>query len=227
MMGSEEGGVNKTDISKAAAIRAIEALGARDEVGLLAFSGSTEWAIPLQEFPDQETIEQGVGGLRPFGETRVVPAIQEAAEALLESDKELKHIILFTDGFTTELELGAEFVGAPFAGDLLSAVEEIAEMGITVSVVGTGEGAIPALEDVAEAGNGRFYPGRNMEEIPEIFVKEARLAARSYINEGQFYPVVTSTSDAVRDLASSPALLGYVATTPKPTAQVQLGNHWP
>jgi Mg-chelatase subunit ChlD len=222
MMGSEEGGVNKTDISKAAAIRAIEALGARDEVGILAFSGSTEWAIPLQEFPDQETIEQGVGGLRPFGETRVVPAIQEAAEALLESDKELKHIILFTDGFTTELELGAEFVGAPFAGDLLSAVEEIAEMGITVSVVGTGEGAIPALEDVAEAGNGRFYPGRNMEEIPEIFVKEARLAARSYINEGQFYPVVTSTSEAVRDLASSPALLGYVATTPKPTAQVQL-----
>ena len=48
---SFEGGVNKTDISKAVATRAIEALGSGDEVGLLAFSGTREWLIPLQEFP--------------------------------------------------------------------------------------------------------------------------------------------------------------------------------
>jgi uncharacterized membrane protein len=219
---SMEGGVNKTDISKAGAIRAIEALGAGDEIGLLAFSGNSEWVIPLQELPDQGTIEDGVSSLRPFGETRVVPAIEEAAARLLESDKEIKHIILFTDGFTSELEVGAEFVGAPFAKDLVEAVEDIASQGITVSVVGTGEGAIPALEEVAEVGNGRFYPGRDLEEIPEIFVKEARIAARSFINEGEFFPVVTSTAEAVRDIASSPAILGYVATSPKPTADVQL-----
>ncbi|HIE21018.1 MAG TPA: VWA domain-containing protein, partial [Acidimicrobiia bacterium] len=90
-----EGGVNKTDISKAAAVRAIEALGSGDEVGLLAFSGSTKWVIPLQELPDRETIDAGVSSLRPFGETRIVPALKEAAAALLESDKTLKHIILF------------------------------------------------------------------------------------------------------------------------------------
>ncbi len=221
-MDSNEGGVNKTDISKAAAVRAIEALGSGDEVGVLAFSGTREWVIPLQEFPSRDVIEAGVGSLRPFGETRIVPAIEDAAEALLESDKELKHIILFTDGFTSELEIGAEFVGSPFAGDLLAAVEEIAAQGITVSVVGTGEGATPSLEELAEAGNGRFYPGRDLNEIPEVFVKEARLAARSFINEGEFFPVVTSTAEAVRDIASSPALLGYVATTPKPIAEVQM-----
>lgn len=221
-MNTEQGGVNKTDISKAAAIRAIEALGSGDEVGLLAFSGTREWVIPLQEFPDRETIEQGVSSLRPFGETRIAPALRDAAEALLASDKELKHIILFTDGFTSELEIGAEFVRAPFAEDLLEAVEEVASRGVTVSVVGTGEGAIPALEEVAEVGNGRFYPGRDLDEIPEIFVKEARIAARSFINEGEYFPVVTSTAQAVRDIASSPAILGYVATSPKPTADVQL-----
>lgn len=222
-MGGPEGGPNKTDISKAAAVRAIEALGASDEVGLLAFSGTSEWVIPLQEFPDRETIEQGVGSLRPFGETRIVPALRSAAEALRESEKELKHIILFTDGFTSELDLGPEFIsGTPFVGDLVEEVKALAEEGITVSVVGTGEGAIPALEEVAEAGKGRFYPGRDLDEIPEIFVKEARLASRSFINEGEFYPAVTSTAPAVRDLASSPALLGYVATSPKPTADIQL-----
>ncbi|MBW3667530.1 MAG: VWA domain-containing protein, partial [Actinobacteria bacterium] len=222
-MGGPEGGPNKTDISKAAAVRAIEALGSGDEVGLLAFSGTSQWVIPLQEFPDRETIEKGVGSLRPFGETRIVPALRSAAEALRESDKELKHIILFTDGFTSELDLGPDFIsGSPFVGDLVEEVELLAEEGITVSVVGTGEGAIPALEEVAEAGKGRFYPGRDLDEIPEIFVKEARLASRSFINEGEFYPAVTSTAPAVRDLASSPALLGYVATSPKPTADVQL-----
>jgi hypothetical protein len=143
-------------------------------------------------------------------------------EALRQSSKELKHIILFTDGFTSELEIGAEFVGAPFAGNLVEAVGELAEEGITVSVVGTGEGAIAALEEVAQVGQGRFYPGRDLDEIPEIFVKEARLASRSYINEGEFYPAVTSTAAAVRDLSASPALLGYVAVSPKPTSDIQL-----
>lgn len=221
-MESEEGGVNKTDISKAAAVRAIEALGNGDEVGVLAFSGTREWVVPLQEFPDRSTIDNGIASLRPFGETRIVPALEEAVESLLQSDKEIKHVILFTDGFTSELEIGAEFVGAPFARDLVETVEEAAARGVTVSVVGTGEGAIPALEDVAEAGNGRFYPGRDLDEIPEIFVKEARIASRSFINEGEYYPVVTSTAEAVRDIASSPAILGYVATSPKPTADIQL-----
>lgn len=221
-MEATEGGVNKTDISKAAAVRAIEALGSGDEVGVLAFSETTRWAVPLQEFPDRETINSGISSLRPLGATRIVPALREAVEELLQSDKELKHVILFTDGFTSELEIGAEFVGAPFAEDLVDAVEEAASQGVTVSVVGTGEGAIPALEKVAEVGNGRFYPGRDLNEIPEIFVKEARLASRSYINEGEYFPVVTSTAEAVRNIASSPAILGYVATAPKPTADVQL-----
>jgi Mg-chelatase subunit ChlD len=221
-METQEGGVNKTNISKAAAVRAIEALSGGDEIGLLAFSGSSDWVIPLQALPERATIDEGISRLRPFGETRIVPALREAVDELLASDKELKHIILFTDGFTSELEIGAEFVGQPFGDGLVEAVEEAAAQGITVSVVGTGEGAIPALEEVAEAGNGRFYPGRDLDEIPEIFVKEARIAARSFINEGEFYPVVTSTAEAVRDIASSPALFGYVATSPKPTADVQL-----
>lgn len=219
---AQEGGVNKTDISKASALRAVDALSRNDEIGILAFSGNTDWVVPLQQLPDQSILERGIASLRPFGETRIIPAIEEAANTLLASEKDIKHIILFTDGFTSELELGAEFGSDMFGGDLVETVEQITAQGITVSVVGTGEGAIPDLEKVAEAGNGRFYPGRDLNEIPEIFVKEARLASRSFINEGEFFPLVTSTAEAVRDLASSPALLGFVATTPKPTADIQL-----
>jgi len=221
-MESSEGGVNKTDISKAAAIRAVEVLSENDEVGVLAFSGGQKWVVPLQALPSSDVIDDGVGGLRPFGETRIIPALKEAAEALRSSDKELKHIILFSDGFTSELNIEGFSDPNMGAGDLVEEARSLAEEGITVSVVGTGEGAIHALEEVAVAGNGRFYPGRDLNEIPEIFVKEARLASRSFINEGEFYPSVTSTSAAVRELASSPALLGYLATTAKPIADVQL-----
>lgn len=215
------GGVLKTDIAKAGAIRALEALGPRDEVGVLAFSGTGRWLVPLQESPDREQAEEQIGRIRPFGETRIIPNLREAAEALRQSNKELKHIILFTDGFSIEVD--NEEQGFPLAGaSLLAEVEKLAEEGITVSIVGTGEGAIDALEEIAIAGRGRFYPGRDLNEIPEIFVKEARLASRTFINEGTFFPTVTSTAPAVRNLDSAPPLLGFVATTPKPTSDVQL-----
>jgi Mg-chelatase subunit ChlD len=223
--GTEEEGPNKTDIAKAATMRAFDSLDENDEIGVLAFSAAERWVVELQPSPSRQRVEDAIGGLRPFGETRIIPALRDAADALRESNRALKHIVLFTDGFTTELEESGNAIGLPTAdvkGGLVEMAADLAAEGITVSVVGTGEGAIPALERVAEAGNGRFYPGRNLDEIPEIFVEESRLASRAYVNEGEFYPTVTSTSPAVRDLASAPALFGFVATTAKPTADVQL-----
>ena len=43
------GGVEKTDIARAAAARAIEALSENDEVGVLAFNTQHEWLIDLQQ----------------------------------------------------------------------------------------------------------------------------------------------------------------------------------
>jgi Mg-chelatase subunit ChlD len=137
VMETIEGGVNKTDISKAAASRAVEVLGEDDEVGILAFSGGQKWVIPLQPLPSPATVSEGIGGLRPFGETRIVPALEEAANALRASEKDLKHIILFTDGFTPELDIEGFAAYGLEVGDLVESARLLAEEGITVSVVGT------------------------------------------------------------------------------------------
>src|SRR3970040_2139609 len=71
-MESSEGGVNKTDISKAAAIRAVEVLSENDEVGVLAFSGGQKWVVPLQALPSSDVIDDGGGGFGPFCETRLI-----------------------------------------------------------------------------------------------------------------------------------------------------------
>ncbi|MGH9119637.1 MAG: VWA domain-containing protein, partial [Acidimicrobiales bacterium] len=206
------GGVEKVDIAAAGAARAIEALAENDEVGILAFNTQYEWLIDLQRLPSEEVIDEGLGRLVPAGGTDLSDSLTLAAEQLRQSHAGLRHIILFTDGFTAPQVLDA------LAGEAAALNTE----GITVSVIATGEGAAEQLEAVAEAGGGRFYPGRDLQEIPHLLMEETILASRDFVNEGQFLPTVTSSSAVVSDLTESPPLLGYVATTAKGEAQVLL-----
>jgi putative glutamine amidotransferase/von Willebrand factor type A domain-containing protein len=221
-----QGGVSKTDISRTAAERAVGALEGDDQVGVLAFNGTTEWIVPLQTVSAIGDLHGALAQLQPAGETRISPAMEAAADGLRGSDRELRHIILFSDGFTPELVDDSFFGGQRPPGtdesDLVAQAAALKEEGITVSVVATGEGAAPHLEELAIAGGGRFYPGRDLAEIPEIFVEEARIASRSFINEGAFPPRVTSTAAPVRGLTEAPPVAGYLATTPKETADVLL-----
>ena len=89
-------------------------------------------------------------------------------------------------------------------------------------MLATGEGSAKELEKVAKAGGGRFYPGHDLANIPQIMQEEVVMASRSFVNEGEFVPEVTSSAEPVRDLTQSPQLLGYVATTAKPTASSML-----
>jgi Mg-chelatase subunit ChlD/uncharacterized membrane protein len=207
-----DGGVNKTAISRAAAARTIDALSESDEVGVLAFNTEERWVIDLQRLPSEEVVTNGLRSLHPGGGTDVRGSLATAAAALKASKASLKHIILFTDGFTSTDALDG----------LADEAAGLAAEGITVSVLATGEGAASQLAEIAEAGNGRFYPGRDLQQIPQIMREEAIIASRDFVNEGEFLPEVVSNAEPVRDLAATPPLLGYIATTEKSTAGVML-----
>jgi len=212
MAGSMEGGVNKTDISRAAAARTIEAMSATDEVGVLAFNTEQRWILDLQQLPSEQVVREGLGRLRPEGGTFLRDSLRTSAEALRESDASLKHIILFTDGFTAEDALS----------DLVDQAGALREEGITVSVLATGEGSSLELEEVATAGGGRYYPGRDLEQIPQIMQEESVLASRSFVNEGEFVPEVVGAGPSVDGLQAAPPLFGFIATTAKPAASTLL-----
>jgi Mg-chelatase subunit ChlD len=207
-----DGGVKKTSIAQNAAARAINALGATDEVGVISVNNRAEWVIDLQPRPPQEVIDEGLSQLEPDGPTNVEDTLRTAADQLRESEANLKHIIFFSDGFTEPFHLA----------ELRADAADLFDEGITVSVVATGEGAAVDLREIAEAGGGRFYPGKDLSAIPELIVQEAILASRDFINEGNFLPTVTSNATTVSGLASAPPLAGYIATTAKPTARVDL-----
>jgi uncharacterized membrane protein len=210
----QTGGVNKTDISREAVARAIDALEAEDTLGVLAFNSTNEWLVPLQRLPADEVIDDALARMTPQGETSIAQALREAIAGLTDTDARLRHIVLFTDGFTSES-----------ADGLVGIASEAADAGITLSVVGTGEGPTDlhrTLEQMADAGGGRYYPGRDLMSVPNIIALELRLAARNIINEGRFVPTVTGVSPATADLEATPPLLGYLATTAKPTARTLL-----
>jgi Mg-chelatase subunit ChlD len=206
------GGVNKTDIAKAGAARAVEALSASDQVGILAFNTEQSFVVPLQPVPSKEVLDKALGRLTPAGGTDLHQPLMVAANALREAKASLKHIVLFTDGFTATNALD----------DLVNQARQLAGEGITVSVLATGEGSSEELRKVAEAGRGRFYPGRDLSEIPQLMAQEVLLASRDFVNEGEFHPRIVGQGPAVDQLTESPSLLGYLATTAKPTAEVQL-----
>jgi len=207
-----EGGVNKTDISRAAARRAVEVMSDSDEIGVIAFDDRARWVIDLQQNPADDLVDRGLSSLQPSGGTDLRDSLTKSAEALRASEASIKHIVLFTDGFTD-----------PFAmeGVAEQAASLFAE-GITVSVVGTGEGVPDDLEEIAQAGGGRFYPGRDLDAVPEIIVQETFVASRNFINEGDFLPEITSIAAPVRDIESAPTLGGFVATTAKDEATTSM-----
>ncbi len=210
-MGGEiiEGGINKTDITKEGVARAIDALSPSDTVGVLAFNAEAKWVLPLQQVPGAGVVDDALSRLHPDGPTDVVNALDEAITAMKDVNARLRHIVLFTDGFSEDPRM-------------IEASQRAADAGITLSVVATGEGTGEVLERMAEAGGGRFYPGRDLASIPDILVSEVQLVARPIITEGVFTPTLSALDDVVDGLDATPPLLGYLATTEKPTAKTIL-----
>jgi Mg-chelatase subunit ChlD len=206
---SMEGGVNKTDISRAGAGLAIDVLEDTDRVGVLAFTSGTRWALPLDLKPDSSVTAQALASLTPAGDTEISPALREALGALQDAPEEIKHMVLFTDGWGDD-------------PDLLSVAEEIAGAGITLSVVGTGEGSGEQLRRAAALGGGRFYAGQDLDTVPEIFAEETLRVARPLVAEGSFLPALGAASPVTSGLTAAPPLRGYILARSKPTSAVVL-----
>jgi uncharacterized membrane protein len=205
-----EGGVNKTDISRAGAQLAIEALSTEDRVGVLAVSSGTRWVLPVGPRPDQPEVEAALATLSPQGDTELANGLMAALEELRDAPAGLRHIVLFTDGWD------------PNEAGLLPVARQIADAGITLSVLGTGEGVGNTLERISEVGGGRFYPGTDLEAVPEVFVEETLTVARSLASEGEFLPSLAAPSPVTDGLTRAPAVFGYVLTKAKTTASTAL-----
>ncbi|OPX44480.1 von Willebrand factor type A domain protein [Ruminiclostridium hungatei] len=206
-------GISKVDMAKEGAIRSLESLRAgKDEIGVLSLDGAYSWVVKRQIINDPKAIEEDIGSIRADGGTSIIPSLKAAYESLKESDAKIKHIILLTDGL-------AERVGYD------SLLQDINKESITVSTVAVGQDSDKALLSmIANSCSGRFYVTDAYSNIPSIFTKETFMAARTYLNNREFTPVINYEHSVLKGVAEGglPSLLGYVGASQKETARVVL-----
>jgi len=203
-------GISKVDMAKEAAIRSLESLRInKDEIGVLTFDGAYSWVVKEQPIKDVKAIEAAIGTIRADGGTSILPALEEGYKALKQSDAKIKHIILLTDG-------QAERTGYD------SLLKDINKDNITVSTVAVGKDADKQLLDtIAKQCGGRSYVTDEYTNIPKIFSKETFMAARMYLNNREFTPIVSNNHNILSGVAENglPSLLGYVGASAKETAR--------
>ncbi len=211
MSETDPDGVQKIELAKEAIIRSLDLLQPSDRAGVLSFDTDGYWIAQLQPVLDKSTIESNVATLRASGGTDILAGMQLASDAMKKETSQRKHIILMTDGIAD-------------ANGLVALTTDLNKnYNVTTSTIAIGQDAQTSLlQDMAKAGDGNYHATDSVNTIPTIFAQETVLATRSYIIEKQFVPTLTAVSPIMSGITSAPALLGYVATTPKQTAQVIL-----
>lgn len=204
-------GQPKVDIAKEAIMRAAAALGGQDYLGVVAFDSQPHWVLDLAHLTDTAELEAAISSFAAEGQTNLEAGLQAAYEGLQGVQARRKHIILMTDGWVRR-------------GDLTPMANEMAQQGITLSVVAAGEGSADYLLALSQIGKGTFYPATDIFHVPDIFLKETVKSVGEYIIEEPFYPLPSAPSQVLRGIDETrlPPLLGYNGTTPKNTARLDL-----
>jgi uncharacterized membrane protein len=205
-----DGDIPNIELAKEAIIRSIDFLQPTDRAGVVSFDSVGYWIADIQPVYDRIALQRLVASLRASGGTDILAGMTLVARDLINDPSDRKHIILLTDGGANPRNL------VELSGQLYD------EAGITTSVISIGGSAPAFLNEMAVAGHGNFHGVTNVESIPTIFTLETVLATRSYILEEPFVPSLSTSSPIMEGINSAPQLLGYVAATPKQTAQVIL-----
>lgn len=211
-------GVSKFDMAKEAAILATESLQAEDSIGVLAFDTGQLWTVPFQtvgQGAGLEQIQDAIARLPSGGGTDIYGALDVGLEELALQPFSVRHAVLLTDGRS-------------FTNDRLAyqrLVEAARAQQITLSTIAIGNDADTELcEVLAQWGGGRYYYADAPADIPRLTLLESAIARTEMSIEGVLRADLATVHPMMRDFAPAelPQLEGYVATTPKETAEVVL-----
>ncbi len=212
------GGLTKLSLAQEAAVRALQLLTPGDVLGVAMVDEAPQWIIrPTPVGGNRGHLANTVRAARGGGGGIYVYSGLAAAYGSLEQFKDkVRHVLLFADGSDSEQQEGCE-----------DAVKKAAGEKITLTSVAIGKGCdVPFLMQISRLGNGRFFLTEDARELPKIFMKDIAVASRRTIVEERFSPVTVAAVDILRGIAGKlPALDGYVATSPRPAAEVILVSH--
>jgi Ca-activated chloride channel family protein len=186
-----------------------------DQFGAIAFDVAPHTVVPLTRLnspADAAAVNKEIDRIRAEGGTNIYKALAAGAEEIEKSTEQNRHVVLLSDGISEK-------------GTYAALVPRLKAEHITVSTVALGLDAdFELLQAIAKETGGHFYATVDPKELPKIFAKDARAAARPVRLHGKIGVTPGEDSPIVRDLAGQklPTLKGNVVTELKPGAQAIL-----
>jgi uncharacterized membrane protein len=185
--------------------QAIKVLGSQDEVGCIAYTiGGENWIFEMTPAGEYESLvpkinSAAIGDMPAFG-----PPMQMGLKALQESDAATKHMIIISDG---DPQPASQAIMQGYIDSKISVS--------TVAIFPHGGIEIGLLRTVANVTGGRYYFPADPNELPSIFIKEAKTLKRSMIQEQEIFPQAGFPSTVLEGIDAMPSLHGFVLTTLK------------
>jgi len=215
--------------TKRGAVELVKQLAPEDLVGVLAFDTMPYVIVDVQPAGQvRSVLIEKLTRLKSTGGTDLLPALKAAQARLELTGTTVKHIILLSDGNT------------PFDSQAYRRMlAALTKASITLSTIGIGSAFVNTelLEWLATRTGGTFYQMTNLDELPKLIAQDTQNAlGRIAFTEGYFRPVRTQGSEWFSDLPATmsdgqagipdwPPLRGYLTSTAKPGARLELGIH--
>jgi Ca-activated chloride channel family protein len=199
----------KMEIARLAAIGVIDNLRPIDQVGVLIFDNSFEWAVPIRRAEDPAFINRIIAGITPDGGTQIAPALEEAHKRIQGVNAPVRHILLLTDGISEE-------------GNSLTVARTAQTQRITISTVGLGQDVNRSyLEKVAATAGGKSYFVTDYSQLEQVLVRDVLEHTGQTTVERPVSAQVVRRAEILAGVnaESAPQLKGYVRFVAKPTAE--------
>ncbi len=186
-----------------------------DELGIVDFDAAAHLLVPIERVTPgaiEQRVKDEIEGLEPEGGTNIYLGLQTAFRQLEQSPAPSKHMVLITDGISDPENY------APLLAQIDAAH-------VSVATVALGEEADTSLlKQIAKATGGNYHATDSAKEIPQIFARESRFAAKPVQAHGSLAVLAGADSPVVASLSagSLPALTGTEITNLKPGAQADL-----
>ncbi|MDO8585810.1 MAG: VWA domain-containing protein [Armatimonadota bacterium] len=217
-MGMIQDGREKIQMANDAAAAVVQLLQPIDRVGVIVCHDWPGIAVDLQPASNKGPIYNQIATIRAGGGgIMVYPSMDMAYKTIAGSPTRQKHVILLADGADCDSPEGT-----------VALAYQMARQRVTTTAVAIGDGKdVPFLKAVAAAGRGDFYMTLRARDLKAIFTKDVMQVSKSLIVEEPFVPRMDTSCPELGgiDPASTPPLLGYVATSPKPAAAVSMVSH--
>lgn len=199
-------------------VAAMKTLSSLDYFGVVAWQGmGIGWAVPMRQCDDKAAIANQIRKMN-HGDAPAFDDLMDLAFKGLAArrDAAQRHMIIISDGDPSPPSTGL--------------INRLVGNRITVSTISVfphGAFEIGTLKRIANQTGGNYYslgkPG-DEKRLPQIFIKEAKVVRRPLLREEEFTPTVKDRSSellaGIRE--GFPKMRGYVVTTPRSAAEIEM-----